>query len=892
MRPASTHLEVQARPSVRARYRRVDEWLGEQAHALLFASRLGRVQFYCRNVAVFLLIALALYRLFPRFLMQNLDGVNLYFVLDKLSIWRSSPWQTTTVTPLESMTSALWFPLNPLFIPPFWSFALTNDPTPRLYLLTLCASLSIFAASLLFYRALGFARIFAVCAAWLSFALVMLQDTNLLQGINNVQVMAWAYVCLALLAWIGRLDVWRGTLALVLFQAAFLAYVLGDPVWHLITLPVFGLLALAILTGSDSRRELILKVASLAIAFGVQAVLRTYESLFYTLADTTRSVLPSEYARIAREPSSAGLLFRGDTIELACAGLLIVGLAIGRLDLLSARPRQARLLSRASIAFYGLVTVAGLLYLYSTRVPAFRTGYFVEMSYPIAALFMAGAIWRLYCLVRPSASGAWAMRIAGDWKPFAIAAGALAVFGAWHILNSRVTGGRMSDVLVAAAAALLLIGVGWVRTAAALLVALALVVLQQHIDSSYGPHGGNVVADAPTRMQLHGNELVRQLASELAIQPGGTFRGYVEDAYQRALRVPSVGDQLVWHWNYNWDHYDNGQTLFSWSLFNIPTISEYDPFVKPLYYVFFTRLLNNYGDQQLDNYLGATRINERIMALMGVRYVVTDRSDTQGLTDTRPTGPLRVLRVSDPNLGSYSPTRVTHAGTARDVLSALERDGFDPRQQVVVTDASALPALVPAAPGELRFDRGGFRVTATSPGWSMLVLPIQFSHCYALDADTTPADAQLLRVNLAQTGLVFHGDLTATVDFRHWPLASPGCQAQDYADTPDAAGVGAGALIGPCREAALPDDEDGERDQQGDGRHVPPGPPEEGTIDQIDVASAGRDGDAAHGDVGWPYWHRLTVDGGAPAAVPHLVHHQKAWSIGGGKVVAQVVSAA
>jgi hypothetical protein len=781
VRPASTHLEVQARPSAWARYRRIDEWLGEQIYAFLFASRVRGVQFYCRHVAIFLLIALALYRLFPRFLMQNLDGVNLYFVLDKLSIWRWSPWETTTVTPLESMTSALWFPLNPLFVPPFWSFALTDDPTLRLYLLTLGAGLAIFAASLLFYRALGFARVFAVCAAWLSFALVMLQDTNLLQGINNVQVMAWAYVCLALLAWIGRRDVWRG--ALVLFQVAFLAYVLGDPVWHLITLPVFGVLALAILVGSDSRRELILKVVSLAVAFGVQALLRTYESLFYTLVDTTRSVLPSEYAGIAREPSSAGLLFRGDTIELACAGLLIAGLAISRLDRLSSRPRQARLLSRAAIAFYGLVTVAGLLYLYSTRVPAFRTGYFLEMSYPIAALFIAGAIWRLYCLVRPSASGAWAMRVAGDWKPFGIAAGALAVFGAWHLLNSRVTGGRMSDVLVGAAAALLLIGVGWVRTAVVLLVALMLVVLQQHIDSSYGPHGGNVVADAPTRMQLHGNELVRQLATELAIQPGDTFRGYVEDAYQPALGVPSVGDQMVWHWNYNWDHYDNGQTLFSWSLFNIPTISEYDPFVKPLYYLFFTRLLNNYGDQQLDNYLGATRINERIMALMGVRYVITDRSDTQGLTDTTPTGPLRVLRVQDPNLGSYSPTQVVHASTAKEVLSALERDGLDPRQQVVVTDGSGLPALVPAGSSELRFARGGFRVTATSPGWSMLVLPIQFSHCYALDAVTTPADARLLRVNLAQTGLVFHGDLSATVDYRHWPLASPACQAQDYADS-------------------------------------------------------------------------------------------------------------
>jgi hypothetical protein len=750
---------------------------------LLLAPGLGSVQFYCRNLAVFILSTLAIYRLFPRFLMQNVDGVNLYFVLDKLLIWRSSAWETATLTPLESMTSSLWFPLNLLFIPPFWSFAITQDPTLRLYLLTLLASCSIFLASLLFYRAMGFSRVFALGAAWLSFMLVMLQDTNLLQGINNVQVMAWAYVCLALLIWIGRLTGWKEALVLVLFQAAFVAYVLGDSVWHLITLPVFGVLALAILVGSELRIGLILKLASLALAFGIQLALRTYESLFYTLADTTRSVLPSEYGHVVRAPSSAGLLFRADTIELACAGLLILGLAISRLDALSTRPRQTRLLVRAAIAFYVLVTAAGLLYIYSARAPAFRTGYFLEMSYPVAALFMAGALWRLCCLVRPTLDVSSAMRIGGDWKPFGFAAVGLGVFAAWHILDSRITGGRMSDALIVAAGALFLIAVGWGRTAAVLVLALSLVVFQQHIDNSYGPHGGNVDSDGVARMQLRGDDLVRQLADQMSVLPGGLFRGYVQDAYQHAPGPPNLGDELVWHWYWNWDHYGNGQTAFSWSLFNIPTIGEYDPFVKPLYYLLFTHLLNNSSDRQLDNYLVATRIDDRIMGLMGVRYVVTDRFDTQGLRQVMRRGPFRVLQVSYPNLGSYSPTQVMYVSSAADVLSALERDGFNPRVQVVVTDGSQLPSLVPAASSELHFDRGGFRVTASSPGWSMLVLPIQFTHCFSFDAATVPADAQLIRANLAQTGLMFHGDLAAAVSYKRWPLASPACQAQDYADT-------------------------------------------------------------------------------------------------------------
>jgi hypothetical protein len=358
----------------------------------------------------------------------------------------------------------------------------------------------------------------------------------------------------------------------------------------------------------------------------------------------------------------------------------------------------------------------------------------------------------------------------------------LAAYGAWHVSASVAAAGRLADVLWLAVGVLLLVRFGWARTAAVLAVALTLVVLQQHIDSSYGVRGGDLQFDGVKRMQLAGNDLVRRVASDTSIQPGDTFRGYVEDVYQRLPSQGNIGDELVEHWHYNWDHYDSGQTLFSWGLFDIPTISEYDPFVKPLYYLFFTRLLNDPKDQQLDNYLGATRINSRIMALMGVRYVVTDRDDASGLDEVARSGQFRVLQTAHPNLGTYSPTQVARASSAADVLGQLEKDSFDPQQQVILSDPREVPPLVQASSGKLHIDRGGFHLSAASPDWSLIVLPIQYTHCFAL-AEGSPGDAQLLRANLAQTALLFHGTVTARVEYRHWPLASPACQAQDYADT-------------------------------------------------------------------------------------------------------------
>jgi hypothetical protein len=40
-----------------------------------------------------------------------------------------------------------------------------------------------------------------------------------------------------------------------------------------------------------------------------------------------------------------------------------------------------------------------------------------------------------------------------------------------------------------------------------------------------------------------------------------------------------------------------------------------------------------------------------------------------------------------------------------------------------------LPPLVPVTRSDLVVERGGYRVSADSPGTSLLVQPIEYSHC-------------------------------------------------------------------------------------------------------------------------------------------------------------------
>jgi hypothetical protein len=445
------------------------------------------------------------------------------------------------------------------------------------------------------------------------------------------------------------------------------------------------------------------------------------------------------------------------------------------------RRRLTHLVTVAAIAFFVIVSAAGFVYLRYPQSPAFRTGYILEMGYPLAALFVAGALWRLNRLAHlATASARSVLQVVGGWPSVVMAVVTLTVYIQWHLRSNPDEGGPLVNAAVALLSVVLLIRVGWERPALAVGAVLLVVVLQAHIDAAYGS-GSNPEFDGVKRIGLSGNAITKHMMEETALRPGDAFRGYIQDVYRRTTDSPNVGDELVGHWLNNRDQYGNGQTLFSWSTFDIPTISEYDPFVRPLYYAFFTRLLNEPTDKQLDNYLGATRANNKIMELMGVRYIVTDRDDLGSLHQDMQLGKYLVLETDHPNLGSYSPTQVTPVSTVREAVDHLRSEAFDPQVEVLVEPNQDLPELVTAPTAELRFVRGGYSVAASSPQWSLLVLPIQYSHCYSV-VGAAAQNARLARVNLVQTGLLVHGDVALNIEFRHWPFASPECQRQDYQD--------------------------------------------------------------------------------------------------------------
>ena len=105
------------------------------------------------------------------------------------------------------------------------------------------------------------------------------------------------------------------------------------------------------------------------------------------------------------------------------------------------------------------------------------------------------------------------------------------------------------------------------------------------------------------------------------------------------------------------------------------------------------------------------------------------------------------------------------------------------------TGRAQVPALVPVTRSDLVVERGGYRVNADSPGTSLLVLPIEYSHCLRPDLISSVATRpRLLRANLAMAAILFTAHIEGTLLLRYGPLSSA-CRMEDWREA-DALHIG------------------------------------------------------------------------------------------------------
>jgi hypothetical protein len=279
------------------------------------------------------------------------------------------------------------------------------------------------------------------------------------------------------------------------------------------------------------------------------------------------------------------------------------------------------------------------------------------------------------------------------------------------------------------------------------------------------------------------------LAGEIALRPGTTFRGRVASVAGSDFEPQWVQAPFITQHNYdgmNLFFSGNDHRMYGLWYYGIPTLLELNQFSSPFFHLVNARLLNAPDTKDLRSYETQSIVNDRIMALLGVRYLLSDKV----LPDRTPVSHYRLVEGRDlyvysvpgANTAGYAVTQTQRAADGREAIALLAKPSFDPRTTAVLTTQEELPPLVPVSASSLTIERGGYRIEADSPGTSLLILPIEYSHCLRADLTTTSTTRpRVVRANLAMAGILFSGRMQGSLMLRYGPF-SANCRLADWRD--------------------------------------------------------------------------------------------------------------
>jgi hypothetical protein len=242
--------------------------------------------------------------------------------------------------------------------------------------------------------------------------------------------------------------------------------------------------------------------------------------------------------------------------------------------------------------------------------------------------------------------------------------------------------------------------------------------------------------------------------------------------------------------------YDEFLTLNNLWVDAVPTINEYSQLVTPQAMYFIHQLFKRNVSNDLNWFLpwinsgnASFAVLFRTLRALGVRYIggyeplhIPDIKDFPSANFPRrqpgnPPGLWVIHEISDVNIGDYSPTEITTARSAAEIVAYLSNTNFDLVRQAVLS-IEVHDRLVPARDMKLSVIRGGLHVSGRSDGTSLVLLPRQFSNCLRAH----DSRVRLVRANLIMTGVIFSGALDTNISF-DFGIFSPGCRRADLADT-------------------------------------------------------------------------------------------------------------
>jgi hypothetical protein len=295
----------------------------------------------------------------------------------------------------------------------------------------------------------------------------------------------------------------------------------------------------------------------------------------------------------------------------------------------------------------------------------------------------------------------------------------------------------------------------------------------------------NILNVNPWRWPPRATPITDFLQREIGLAPGSAFRGRVVNLAGAHFLESWTSVPFVSQHSYDQIplvYLGNDHRLYGLLYFGIPILMESNHFASPFFHLLTTSLLNNGPILSTHAQTALTKFDARVLAAFGVRFVLTEsildvEEPVRLQIDLAPTRPQFLYELSGPNLGNYSPTRIHLVADATAAVKLMASPRFDFAKDIVLVEQIAKAELVPALKSELTIYRDHLEVSAESTGRSIIVLPVEFSHCLEFQLQSEASDViETRRANLEHIAIVFSKSIKGSIALRYGPFTNSGCR--------------------------------------------------------------------------------------------------------------------
>jgi len=702
-------------------------------------------------------------------------------------IW-ATPFGVTALNPFQGMGSML-MPMNPYFNPGAWVFQTDLGLATKFVLSMVVYFLEVTVSSYLLGRVLGFSQSFSFAAAlWL--VILLFPPFNFVFGLQGWlatspqwgNTLAISNLILTLFVFIGQ-RAWyeRGIVRACAINGALATGILILLLTCLLAAPFYGagtmagtiLLGAVILLSSSSRGQAFWRIGAGLYVFAIFHALDIFE--FFTAAKSVTARFMGDGNREISFPQIHWPIELSQaTLTSATEWLCAAGVACDRL------PWRGAL--TGSYWLHVAIIVGGIAVWRRMPQPLSRVGGWFALLWATLLVF-----W-IFC----------SLGIVTDvvLSPVYVVVTMYPFWAFFSLFSLWLVARFLALRVIAFVPRVVVPRRAWTLP---FLLPIAVMVCAPVMAWGYGARlarKGPAVSyflERGTFDVRKSGSIVDKLRQEIALHPGETFRGSVATilgakggSLRKALGMPDTAPLAQGQYEFFLDKVraatGNDHDLLDLWWFNVPTLSEYAQSISRQLMFYVANFLSDPGDPSDVGFAFPHVANIDVLRAMGVRFVVIDRA----LSDARVTllikeslggAELYLYEITQPNLGTFSPVEV-----------AVD-SGFDKLRMSVDSNPAILASrafvqspiegpFVPARNGRMIFEKNSVRVMASSDGASMLLLPLQFSHCLRV----SDPRVRVSRADLIFTLIQFEGPLDArlTWEFNFWRHS--GCRMEDRAD--------------------------------------------------------------------------------------------------------------